>query len=90
MHIYYVQSVEDHNFKFGSYRTNIWKLFQVKCGQFAICFSTVQVPLNSAPPLCYMTGVQSLHSEGLNYKSFKSLKLYTNLSNGTNNIRTVI
>jgi hypothetical protein len=59
MYFHYLQSVEDHDFKFGSYRTNIWKLLHVKCGQFAVCFSTVQVPLNAAAPLCYMTGAKT-------------------------------
>lgn len=54
MHIYYLQSVRNYDFKFGSYRTNIWKLFQVKCGQYATCFSTVQILLNIA--LCHDWG----------------------------------
>lgn len=66
MHIYYLQSVEDHDFKFGQYTTNVWKLFRVRCEQFVIYFSTVQVPFNTAPPMCYMTAVKSHHSEGLN------------------------
>ena len=38
MHIYYLQSAANHDSKFGSYRTNIWKLFQVKCGRYCNLF----------------------------------------------------
>jgi hypothetical protein len=39
--IYYTQSVGNYHFKFGLYRTNIWKVLKIKHQKFASCFSTV-------------------------------------------------